>query len=178
MSVQFPRVGAWLRQYFNALVLLPQPTSLKELFDLGIDEPHVVKYEVAQIHSDVQRYNADLHEAPIRCGLCRWTSVRVPYRGCEDQEDGDLVPHLDYVVEVLYVGQVLLHVNQMPHGHHDLEECLHGWVGAQKGNRETVEHTSYNEEEVEYVSLWSVSTNVLRQCSILPLGLLLVVVAP
>lgn len=66
------------------------------------------------------------------------------------------------VVEALAVGQVLLHVKQVPQGHADLEEGLQGGVGGQEGYRDTVEHASENEDKVEDVRLWGVSTNVQR----------------
>ena len=62
----------------------------------------------------------------------------------------------------------------MRQGHLDLEEGLHGWVGGQKSNRETIDHASENEKEVEYVYLWRVSTNILSQCPVLPLRLFFV----
>jgi hypothetical protein len=59
----------------------------------------------------------------------------------------------------------------MRQGHHDLEKGLHGWIGTQKSYRDTVEHASEYEKEVEYVCLWRISTNVQCQCPVLPLGL-------
>ena len=91
-----------------------------------------------------------------------------------DEEDGKLVANLEMVVEALKEGQVHMQVNQVSQGHPDLEEGLHVWVGGQEGYGDTVEHASENEEEVEYVCLWGVSTNVQRQFPVLPVGLFVI----
>ena len=59
------QVGAWLRLNFHAQVLFPLATSLQELSDLCIDEFHILIYEEPQFDPDVERYDCDLHKAPI-----------------------------------------------------------------------------------------------------------------